>query len=84
MLWAWGACSGGGLIGDDTGVAVPRVWSSTGQAADVLLGGFGFDNSGGERVFNRPRGVVSSVHEPARRRGIHDSWTRTRGVSLTP
>jgi hypothetical protein len=25
----------------------------------VLLGGFGFDNIGGERVFNRPRGVAS-------------------------
>jgi hypothetical protein len=59
MLWAWVACSGGGLIGEDTGEVVPGVWFEQGQAATVLLGGFGFDDSGGERVFNRPRGVAS-------------------------
>jgi len=56
-LWLGVACTASGP--DDTASPDRRIWFETGQAAEVLLGGFGFDDSGGERVFNRPRGIAS-------------------------
>jgi hypothetical protein len=54
------ACSAGGV---DSADERSRPWFTSGQPAEVLLGGFGFDNAGGAAVFNRPRGIASDgVH----------------------
>ena len=38
---------------------IDRGWFETGQDAEVLLGAFGFDQSGGPSLFNHPRGVAA-------------------------
>jgi len=37
----------------------PSGWFKTGQEADIMLSGFGFNNAGGSLIFNHPGGITT-------------------------